>query len=495
MNTSIDQCMTRESFTALCEQCTGLIAHHLYQARERPPYRALPLSTKEAILSLTLPEDGAAPEQIVEVFRELILPYPTFGTGHPKAFGFVAGGADHMAILGSLLAAALNPNCVGGDQSSTYLELSVIRWLQELVGFPTQESGGLLVSGGTTATVLCLTAALEKAFSSLGLHRRADGWQQPHPLFVLYASDETHHCIKSVAELLGIGYRGVHIIPTTPDFRIDMQALRLAILQDRQAGLYPFCAVGNAGTTNSGAVDPLLELAHLCEEEHLWYHVDGSYGAFARSDPQTAPFLSGMERADSLTLDPHKWLSIPYECGCALVRNKQHLAAAFADEPPDYLRELAPHLTNYTFQLSRSFSALKLWMALMARGQNGVAQLVSHHNSLARVLADMLDSAHDMQRCAPVTLSTVCFRYAPTDLRHDETALDTLNRRVVEQVQREGEVFLSGTTLQGRFVLRACVLHPETSLADVSALVNAIRQAGNSLTTLSVAKAAVPAQR
>ncbi len=469
----------QEEFCQLGYYLIDLVARHLYQVRLRSPYRPVSEETRQALELMPLPDNGVTAEEIVAFFEERIQPYPTFGTGHPRGFGWIAGGPDPMAVLGSLLAAALNPNCIGGDQSATYLELAVLRWLKELVGFPTEGSAGLLLGGGTQATLVCLMAARHTAAVAAGWNPRAEGLQRyPTPL-ALYASEQTHHCVTGAVEVLGLGQHHLRSIASTDDFQLDLAALHAAVQRDREDDLQPFCVVANAGTTNTGAIDPLTAIADFCEREGLWFHVDGSYGAFGRLDPRVASRYCGMERADSLTLDPHKWLSVPYECGCALVRNREQLVATFSVPPPDYLRETLGEVrfTDYSMQLSRGFHALKLWMALMSAGRSGLVSLVSRHNALARHLAELIDYAPELERLAPVELSTVCFRAVPPRLRGDDAALDAFNKAVMREVQREGEAFLSGTMLRGCFVLRACVLHSMTTEEDIVALVGAVQRA------------------
>jgi aromatic-L-amino-acid decarboxylase len=307
----------QEEFRHLGYHLIDLVAQHLYQVRLRSPYRPVPQEIRQALELLPLPENRVRAQEIVAFFEERIQPYPTFGIGHPRGFGLVAGGSDPMAVLGSLLSAALNSNCIGGDQSATYLELAVLRWLKELVGFPTEGSAGLLVSGGTQATLICLMAARHAGAKAAGWDSRTQGLQRYRTPLVLYASEQTHHCVTGAVEVLGLGQHHLRSIACADGFHLDLAALHAAVRRDREDGLQPFCVVANAGTTNTGAIDPLAAIADFCEQEGLWFHVDGSYGAFGRLDPRVASRYGGMERADSLTLDPHKWLSVPYECGAA----------------------------------------------------------------------------------------------------------------------------------------------------------------------------------
>jgi len=265
---------------------------------------------------------------------------------------------------------------------------------------------------------------------------------------------------------------------------MDVGALRAALAADRAVGKRPFCVAASAGTVSTGAIDPLAELADLCTAERLWLHVDGAYGAVGAALPTHRARYAGLERADSIALDPHKWLSVPVECGAVLVRDGGILRSAFS-LVPDYLRTEPdrgfgglPWYSEFGIQQTRGFRALKLWMTFQHLGRDGVRDLIARHLALARYLAELVDAAPDLERLAAVELSIVCFRYAPARLRGDAGALDALNERLMQDVQASGEAFLTQTTLRGRFALRACVLHYATTEADVAALVDVVRETG-----------------
>jgi glutamate/tyrosine decarboxylase-like PLP-dependent enzyme len=305
---------------------------------------------------------------------------------------------------------------------------------------------------------------------------------------MLYTSQEGHSCIHKAVELLGLGSAAIHIVPTDSDFRINIQALRDAIQADREAGRRPFCIVASAGTVNTGAIDPLDTLADICAEEDLWLHVDGAYGAVGKLDPVAAPLFAGLERVHSLAIDPHKWFSVPVECGCALVYDERLLRETFS-LVPTYLQVEEgkgfaglPWFSEYGFQQTRGFRALKLWMVLQSLGRLGLSQRISRHNALARHLAELIDAASDFERTAPVSLSIVCFRYVPAELHGNESAIEQLNRAIVPAIQSSGEAFLTGTELHTQFALRACILHDATSEADIAALIEIIRRTGKIIT-------------
>jgi glutamate/tyrosine decarboxylase-like PLP-dependent enzyme len=346
---------------------------------------------------------------------------------------------------------------------------------------------GLLVSGGSMASLSCLAAARHWAAKKNGWDVRSNGLQDGEKRLVMYISSEGHSCLRKAAELLGLGERGVRTIAVDGQFHFNLQQLREAIDRDRSEGFTPFCVVGNAGTVNSGAVDPLDGLADVCANEDLWLHIDGAYGAIAVVDPEVAGLYRGMNRAHSLAVDPHKWLSVPVECGCALVRDGALLRDAFS-LVPSYLRTEEgkgfgglPWYSEYGFQQSRGFRALKLWATLQHLGRSGLRDLIANHNRLARQLASQVDASAELERLAPVELSIVCFRYVPNGRHWTEQRLDALNKRIMETVQSEGKAFLSGTVLHGKFALRACVLHYATTLQDVEALVETVLSTGRRL--------------
>jgi glutamate/tyrosine decarboxylase-like PLP-dependent enzyme len=489
--------LDREEFRRLGYRAVDLAADHLAGLTARPVFEPMTSAEREGLLDLPMPDAGLTPDALLDAVAERVLPHP-MGNGHPRFFGWVNSPPAPMGVLAELLAAAANPSCAGGDHAAIYLERAVVRWLMELVGFPAAGSLGLLVSGGSMASLTALAAARHRAAEDDGWDVRADGlWDRPR--LVLYVSDQGHGTLRKAAELLGLGSAQVRVVPVDDDFRMDVAVLEEAVVADRAAGRRPFCVAASAGTVNTGAIDPLARIADLCGRERLWLHVDGAYGAVGVLDPERAPLYAGLARADSLALDPHKWLSVPVECGAVLVRDAARLRGAFSHVPP-YLRTEEgrgfgglPWFSEYGFQQTRGFRALKLWLTLAHAGRSGLERLVVRHNRLARRLADRIDAAPDLERLAPVVLSTVCFRYLPAraagtrrggqphDPAADDARLDALNRRLAETVQAEGEAFLTGTVLRGRFVLRACVLHHQTTEEDVDALVETVQRTGRRL--------------
>lgn len=475
-----------EAFRRLGHRAVDIASDYLAGIAKEPVFRPLLPAERQALLDQPLPPDGIPADALLDQFCARILTHP-MGNGHPRFFGWVNSPPDPVGIVADLLAATMDPSVAGGDHAAVYLERAVVRWLMELVGFPVAGSMGLLVSGGSMASLTGLAAARHWAASQYGWDVRAQGLQTRGTPLVLYLSAEGHTCLRKAAEILGVGSENMRSIPVDDCFRLDVAALKNVVAQDRARGLRPFCVAASAGTVNTGAIDPLDQLADFCAEQNLWLHVDGAYGAFGILAPEKTARYKGLERVHSLGVDPHKWLSVPVECGCAFVRDGKLLRDTFSLVAP-YLRTEEgkgfgglPWYSEYGFQQTRGFRALKTWMVLAHAGRNGLAALVNRHVDLARRLAELVDAAPDLERMAPVELSVVCFRYVPPgkNLKNDE--LDALNKALMEQVQAGGEVFLSSTILNGRFALRACVLHHSTAEADLAALVEVVRRVGRAL--------------
>jgi glutamate/tyrosine decarboxylase-like PLP-dependent enzyme len=397
-----------------------------------------------------------------------VLPY-AMGNGHPAFFGWVNPPPSLAGVLASLAAAAMNPSVVSGDHADVHLERSAVRWLAELVGYPHAPGAGLLTSGASAATIVCLAGARRRAARDVRRSGLAGG-----PRLLSYVPPEAHSCVPRAIELLGLGSESIRPAPLAGG-RLDAEQLRATIAADRAAGGTPALLVGSAGTVNTGALDPLDELADVAAAESLWFHVDGAYGAFGVLDPAIAARYRGMERADSLTLDPHKWLGVPVDSGCALVRRADDLREAFSMVPP-YLRQDAGAeigtFAEYGLEQTRPFRALKTWATIAARGREGIVAQVVRANALARRLAAMVEREPSLELAAAPETSIVAFRARPPGCTPDE--LEALNRALPEAVQARGRAFVTGTIYEGRETLRACILHPGTTEADLAMLVSEV---------------------
>jgi glutamate/tyrosine decarboxylase-like PLP-dependent enzyme len=378
-----------------------------------------------------------------------------------------------VAVLAELLAAGMNPSAAGGDHAATYLEHATLRWLLELLGLD-PASGAILCSGGSVANLIGLAAMRHRARPAVREAGLAAG-----PQLVVYGTAEGHSCLQKAVELLGLGRAALRAVATDGQRRMDVEALRLAVAEDRRAGRAPAAVAASAGTVNTGAVDPLDAIADACAAEGLWLHVDGAYGGFGLLAAQTGGhggLFRGLARADSVAVDPHKWLSVPVECGCAIVRDRRLMRDAFSLVPP-YLRDDAamPWFSEFGIQQTRGFRALKLWMALQAVGADGYRREVSRQLGLARALAARVRARPGLELVTDGPLSVVTFRVRRPGATPGEE--DGLQRTIAERVQAGGRAFLTSTVLDGRTVLRACVVNFRTAEADLDALLDAVEAA------------------
>ena len=446
-----------------------MVADHLAALPQGPVWQPLPDDLREELLSLPLPHEPTSLDPLAGTMVRDVLPY-AMGNGHPAFFGWVNPPPSLAGVLASLVAAAMNPSVVAHDHADVHVERTVVRWLAELVGYPHAPGAGLLTSGASAATIVCLAGARGRAAAAAGWDLRRDRLAGG-PRLLSYVPSEAHSCVPRAIELLGLGSGSIRPVPLS-DGRLDQDALRAAIAAERAAGATPALLVGSAGTVNTGAIDPLEALADVAAAEGLWFHVDGAYGAFGALDPAIAARYRGMERADSLTLDPHKWLGVPVDAGCALVRDADELRAAFSMVPP-YLRQGAGAevgtFAEYGLEQTRPFRALKTWATIAARGRDGVVEQVVRANALARALVALIEREPALELAAAPETSIVAFRARPPACPPDR--LEAINRALPEAVQARGRTFVTGTVYEGRETMRACILHPGTTEDDLATLV------------------------
>jgi len=480
--------MSRSSFDLSPDEVRRLgrlaadaVAEHREKLLERPVFGKI--GADASFFDGPPPEEGRPFEDVLGFVREHVLPYP-FGNSHPRFFGFINATADPVGSTADYLAAALNPNCWGGDHAAVHVENQVIGWLAALLGLP-REAEGILVSGGSMANFTALAAA-RRAMTPGNV--REDGLSgEGRPRLVVYASDQVHHCVDKAVDLLGIGTRNLRKIETDERFRIRMDLLELAIAEDRRANLSPAIVVGTAGTVNTGAIDPMDALAELCRRESLWFHVDGAYGAMAVLSRELVPLFAGLERADSIAADPHKWLYVPYEAGATLVRQPGRLAATFR-KFPEYLASdpESPFPGPAWFaergvELSRGFKALKVWMGIQVHGTRAYARAIENDVALARFLSDEVDRRSDFERMADPVLSIANFRYRPAGAALSEGELDQLNRRIINRLVGAGSFFLAPTILKGRTAMRACIVNFRTTKEDLTFLLDEAARVGKEI--------------
>lgn len=451
-----------------------------HQSRfDGPVWQPIPDEVR-ARFSAPLPTQTRSADEVYDDFRENVMPYAT-GNTHARFWGWVMGNGTPLGMLADMLASGINPNMGGGDQAANLVELQVIEWCQQMFDFPAGSSG-LLTSGGSVANLIGLAVARQYGADH---DLRALGVAAAEAQPTLYGSEEMHSSLDKAVELLGLGRQHLRKIPVDERFRIDTGALRRQIEVDRSDGYRPIALIGCAGTVNTGAIDPLDELADIAAENDLWFHVDGAFGALAYLAPDLRLRLQGLSRADSLAFDLHKWFYLPFEIGCTLVKDEELHRRTFATRP-DYLHEGARGpgggkrwLSDYGIQLTREFRALKAWMAFQVHGLEVIGQAIDENVRQAEYLAGLIDQADRLELLSPVDLNVVCFRYRPEGFAAE--ALNELNEEILYRIQESGEAVPSSTNVNGNFALRCAITNYRSRRSDFDALVAAVKRHGEQL--------------
>jgi glutamate/tyrosine decarboxylase-like PLP-dependent enzyme len=475
--------MTADEFRALGHRLVDRIAEHLRALPLRPVACGEPPShVRNALGSArNLPNDGVDAARALTEAADLLFDHSTFN-GHPRFLAYITSSPAPIGVLGDFLASAINQNMGAWKLApmATEIEAQTVRWIAELVGFPS-DCGGLLVSGGNMANFVCFLAARA---AKAGWDVRKSGFAGESRSLAVYASTETHTWLQKAADLFGLGTDAIRWIAVDGGQRMVPSALRDRIADDRSRGIRPFMVVGTAGSVSTGAVDPLPELAEICREFDLWFHVDGAYGALAALVPGAPEALRGLSEADSVAVDPHKWLYAPLEAGCVLLRHAKHLRDAFSYHPAYYhFDDDVLNYFDYGPQNSRGFRALKVWLGLRQAGRAGYLQMIGDDISLARRLHNRLQNREDFEATSQ-SLSVTTFRYVPSDLRarlgspEVEPYLNTLNQELLTRVEKSGELFLSNATIGQMFTLRACIVNFNTSAEDIDALPELLSRLG-----------------
>jgi glutamate/tyrosine decarboxylase-like PLP-dependent enzyme len=484
-----DPDLSPEEFRRLGYRVVDMIADYYEGIRETPVF---PVRTPADVMPAfeePVPVEGQDPDAILDAWSRDILPNSTH-MGSPRFFGYVMGSGTMIGTLAEALAASVNTNAGGWKPApaATEIERRTLAWVSEIIGYA-PGAGGILLSGGTMANVAALTTALR---NTAPWDTTATGLQDPRRegRFRVYMADhETHVSLYRATDMMNLGRDAVRTVPSADDFRMDVAGLRRALDEDRARGDVPFCVVGHVGSINVGAIDPLDEIADVCQEQGLWFHADGACGAVGAMLPELRARYRGMERADSVSLDPHKWLYVPYECGLLLVREAEKLHRAFSMSA-SYLKGTLPtEYTGHDFfeygpQMSRGFRALKLWMTLKHYGVEGYRKLLGQNVRCAHHAHRWVEAHPDFQVLHEPTLYIYSFRYAPRRYRSEEETeetrarLDWLNQRIADELQATGRAFVMTSRIHGRTVLRLSICSHRTRPEDVEAVLETMAEIG-----------------
>ena len=452
---------------------------YLKTVGDRPVWQAMPEAVKETFES-GLPQQPGDATAVYEEFLTNIFPYP-LGNIHPRFWAWYMGNGTIMGALADFMAATMNPNIGGGNQVAGLVEAQVLNWMKEVVGLPASASG-LLVSGGSMANLVGLTIARN---TLAGGDLRKNGVQSLDKKLIVYASTEVHSCNQKAVELLGLGSDSLRKISVNDDYTINLQKLESKIVEDIQSGYQPICIIATPGTVNTGAIDDLNAIADLCLKFNTWFHVDGAIGAIAMLSDTVRPLLTGIERADSIALDLHKWMHVPFEAGCILVRDEKAHRNSFS-LIPEYLEKAEGGLvadsvwfSEYGIQLSRSFRALKIWMTMKEHGSEKLGRMISRNVDQAQYLGRLIEKTTHLELIAPIGLDIVCYRYNPgeTDLQ----TLNHLNRRILIELQEQGIAAPSYTTLNDRYCIRVAIANHRSRYEDFDVLIEQTIRIGLSI--------------
>jgi aromatic-L-amino-acid/L-tryptophan decarboxylase len=489
----MDLDLTREQRTALGQAVLDWVVQWFDFPSDRRLYPDVTEADLYRAVHEAVPAEGADPAAVLHAFAELVKKGGK-DAGNARHFGYVHSTQAFVAVLGDFLASALNQNVTSWRSAplATAIERETIDWIKTLLGFDA-DGLGLLVSGGSVANLIGIAAALTRAAPAVGRDGVRSLTREP----VIYASKMTHMSVMKAAAMLGLGRKAVRLIDVDRAFRMDVGQLRAALDSDRDAGRQAVCIVANAGDVNTGAIDPLEELSDIARQYGTWLHADGAYGGFAALSPSGAAALRGLSRADSMSLDPHKWLYVPIDAGCVLVKDPLALTRAFS-YAADYVDVISnADASKFAFwdygpELSRRFRALKIWMLLKTHGTRAIGEIIERNIRLAGHLGTLVDDDPDFERLAPVSLSIVCFRYVTPVLRaglidadphareRSRQELNALNQATMLEVQNKGNAYLSNTTIDGAFALRACIVNHRTRESDIALLLREIRSAAAS---------------
>ncbi|WP_423908579.1 pyridoxal phosphate-dependent decarboxylase family protein [Candidatus Spongiihabitans sp.] len=469
-----------EKMRALAHQMVNDAIDYLESVSDRPVWQRVPTEIAQTFHA-ALPEKPSDPSEIYQEFLTNIFPYP-MGNIHPRFWAWYMGNGTVMGALADLMASTMNSNMGGGNHSAAMVETQVTNWMKQVVEFP-DDSSGLLVSGGSMANLVGITVARNVV---AGFDVRKHGVQAIDKKLTVYASTEVHSSNQKAVELLGLGHDCFRKIGVCDDYTINLEQLNNAITEDTRLGCQPICVIASSGTVNTGAIDDLNRIADICSQHNIWFHVDGAIGATAMLSETVKPYLSGIERADSIAMDLHKWMHIPFEAGCVLVRDAKAHRDTFS-LVPEYLEPATRGIASgpywfseYGLQLSRSFRALKIWMTIKEHGTEKLGRMISRNVEQAQYLGTLIEKSVHLQLIAPIGLDIVCYRYNPGAM--EQEGLNKLNREILVELQEQGIAAPSYTTLNGVYCIRVAIANHRSRFEDFDVLAAETIRIGQSIT-------------
>lgn len=452
--------LSSEEMKAFGYEVMDAIIAHFETQNEKKPVAIATRKEMEQLYDENLPEKPEVPEKVLRFVLNQVMTNSNV-VSHPKSFSFVPGPGNFVSAMGDALASGFNIFAGGwaASPAAAQMEITTTNWLLELFGFPVKRGGGIFTSGGSMANLTAVATARKV--------KCGDDFSKA----VIYLSDQAHSSNIKAIRILGFRKEQIRIIPTDAEFKIALNKLKNAIAKDKLEGLQPFCFIASAGTTNTGTVDPLTELAAICKKDNIWLHVDAAYGGAAILAKNGKQLLKGIEKADSITVDPHKWFFQPYEIGCLLVRNHKWLSGTFT-EKPEYLRDIEGNESEINFydhgiELTRRFRALKFYMSVKTFGLKAFRKAITFNIQLAEQTEDLLRKSNLWEVVSPATLGIINFRYNPMGKNFVEKQLDKINQKISEKVVASREALLVTTLLNGQVVLRMCLINPRTTMEDV----------------------------
>jgi len=470
-----------DEFQDLAHKVVDDLVGYLKTVGDRPVWTPLPEEAKE-LFAEPLPLKGSKESEVYESVKNHILPYPTNNI-HPRFWSWVGGTGTPSQLIADMVISAMNSGSLGLDETaSTYVELQLLSWLKTLLSYP-QDANGLLVSGGSMANLVGLAVARTHA---AGYDIRDEGINlNDNARLMFYTSVETHSCIRKAIELLGLGSKSLKLIPINDDYTVNLDLLQNAIDKDRKNGRIPACIIANVGTVNTGAIDPLIKLSEIAKKENIWLHADGAFGAIAKFAQKSHHLVDGLELADSIAFDLHKWMYIQYDCGCVLIRGNHPHKETFSVIPPyikNFERGLASgpiNFSEYGVQLSRSFKALRAWMALKIEGSDKYSAQIEQNIDQAKYLTQLVEAHNDLELLAPTSLNIVNFRYTNPSVKDEQ--LNDLNTEILMRLHESGNSAPSSALLNGNFSLRVAICNHRSQRSDFDELVKDVTMIGNNV--------------